>query len=102
MAACCVGDYVYYFSAQLAASLQYLAANNSGVPSRSPSNKDLKITGTYNKAGDEIILDMDEANDYCNACGVVTAINMNGWKAGETIPRLTRLRQIRSTDGSTL
>lgn len=74
-------DYVYYFSAQLAASLQYLAANNSGVPSRSPSNKDLKITGTYNKAGDEIILDMDEANDYCNACGVVTAINMNGWKA---------------------
>lgn len=76
-----VGDYVYYFSAQLAASLQYLAANNSGVPSRSPSNKDLKITGTYNKAGDEIILDMDEANDYCNACGVVTAININGWKA---------------------
>lgn len=76
-----VGDYVYYFSAQLAASLQYLAANNSGVPSRSPSNKDLKITGTYNKSGDEIILDMDEANDYCNACGVVTAINMNGWKA---------------------
>ena len=40
-----VGDYKYYYSAQMAAHLQYLAAQNGGVPSRSPSNKDIKITG---------------------------------------------------------
>lgn len=75
-----VGDYKYYFSAQLAALLEYLAASNGGVPSRSPDNKDLKITGLYTADGEEILMDLDEANDYLNACGVVTAINMNGWK----------------------
>lgn len=76
-----VGDYRYYFSAQLAALLQRMAADNGGVPSQSPDNKDLKITGLYTAAGEEIVMDMDEANDYLNACGVVTAINMDGWKA---------------------
>lgn len=75
-----VGDYKYYFSAQLAALLEYLAASNGGVPSKSPENKDLKITGLYTADGEEILMDLDEANDYLNACGVVTAINMNGWK----------------------
>lgn len=75
-----VGDYTLYYSAMLAACLQYLAANNDGVPSRSPSNKDAKITGLCLADGTEVLPDMDEANDYCNACGVVTAINMNGWK----------------------
>lgn len=75
-----VGDYTLYYSAMMAANLQYLAANNDGVPSRSPSNKDAKITGLCLADGTEILPDMDEANDYCNACGVVTAINMNGWK----------------------
>lgn len=75
-----VGEYIYYYSAQMAALLQYLTAKNAGVPAKSPSNKDLKITGLYLEDGTEIITDMDEANDYCNACGVVTAINMNGWK----------------------
>lgn len=75
-----VGDYKYYYSAQMAAHMEYLAANNGGVPSRSPSNKDIKINGLYTADGEEIILEMDEANDYLNACGVVTAINVNGWK----------------------
>ena len=75
-----VGDYKYYYSAQLAAHLEWLAANNGGVPSASPSNKDLKITGLYTADGEEVTLEMDEANDYANACGIVTAINSNGWK----------------------
>ena len=60
--------------------MEYMAANNGGVPSLSPSNKDIKITGLYTADGAEIVLEMDEANDYLNACGVVTAINVNGWK----------------------
>lgn len=75
-----VGEYIYYFSAQLGAMMEYMAGNNGGVPSLSPDNKDLKITGLYTADGEEVIMDMDEANDYLNACGVVTAINMNGWK----------------------
>lgn len=76
-----VGDYRYYFSAQLAALMQRMAADNAGVPSQSPDNKDLKITGLYTADGEEITMDMDEANDYLNANGIVTAINMDGWKA---------------------
>lgn len=73
------GDYIYYFSAQLAALLQYMAAANNGVPSNSPDNNPLKITGLVLANGKEIRFDMSLANDYCNACGVVTAININGW-----------------------
>lgn len=75
-----VGDYVYSMSAQLAALMQYQASQNSGVPSKSPSNKNFKISGICNEEGTEIEIDMDSANDYCNAAGVITAINMNGWK----------------------
>ena len=75
-----VGDYKYYYSAQLAAHMEHMAGNNGGVPSLSPSNKDIKITGLYTEDGTEVLPDMDEANDYMNACGVVTAINVNGWK----------------------
>jgi len=75
-----VGDYKYYYSAQLAAHLEYIAGNNGGVPSLSPSNKDIKIMGLYTADGEEVLPEMDEANDYMNACGVVTAINVNGWK----------------------
>ncbi len=60
--------------------MEWLAANNGSVPSASPSNKDLKITGLYMADGEEVILEMDEANDYANAYGIVTAINQNGWK----------------------
>ena len=74
-----VGEYSYYFSAQLAALLQYMAAINQGIPSNSPDNNLLKITGLVLENGEEVIFDMSEANDYCNACGVITAININGW-----------------------
>ena len=50
-----VGDYTLYYSAMMAANLQYLAANNNGVPSASPSNKDAKITGLCLADGTEVI-----------------------------------------------
>lgn len=73
--------YHYYFSAQLAALLQRLAADNSGVPSESCDNKSLKISGLVLEDGSEITFDMDEANDYCNANGVITAVNIDGFLA---------------------
>lgn len=76
-----VSGYQYYFSAQLAALLQRLAADNSGVPSESCDNKNLKISGLVLEDGSEVSFDMDEANDYCNANGVITAINIDGFMA---------------------
>ncbi len=73
--------YQYYFSAQLAALLQRLAADNGGVPSESSDNKGLKISGLCLADGTEMMLDMDEANDYCNANGVITAVNIDGFLA---------------------
>ena len=75
-----VGDFVYYYSAQLGAKLQKMAADRDGVPSQTPSNKAIQISALVNEAGEEVEIDMDAANDYCNANGVITAINMNGWK----------------------
>lgn len=74
-----VDGYEYYFSAQLAALLQRLAADNNGVPSDSCDNKGLKISGLVIEDGSEVSFDMDEANDYCNANGVITAVNVDGF-----------------------
>lgn len=74
-------DYRYYFSAQLAALLQRLAADNGGVPFESSDNKELKISGLVLADGSEVNIDMDEANDYCNANGVITALNIDGFRA---------------------
>ena len=73
--------HVYYFSAQLAALLQRLAADNGGVPSESCDNKSLEISGLALEDGTEVIFDMDEANDYINANGVITAVNIDGFLA---------------------
>ncbi len=74
-----VDGYNYYFSAQLAALLQRLAADNGGVPSDSPDNKQLKISGLVLEDGTEVNFDLDEANDYLNANGVISAVNINGF-----------------------
>ena len=76
-----VDGYIYYFSAQLAALLQRLAADNGGVPSESCDNKGLKISGLVLEDGTEITFDPDEANDYINANGVITAVNIEGFLA---------------------
>lgn len=74
-----VDGHHYYFSAQLAACLQRITADNNGVPSESCDNKALKISGLVLEDGTEITFDMDEANDYINANGVITAINIDGF-----------------------
>lgn len=76
-----VDGHLYYFSAQLAALLQRLAADNGGIPSESCDNKALKIRGLCLEDGTEVMVDIDEANDYCNANGVITAVNIDGFLA---------------------
>ncbi len=76
-----VDGYHYYFSAQLAALLQRLAADNGGVPSESCDNKALKISGIVLEDGTEVSYDADEINDYLNANGVISALNVDGFLA---------------------
>lgn len=75
-----VGDKVFAMSALISALLAYTDANNEDVPYRSPSNQSLGITGLCLEDGTEVLLDQDQANAV-NAAGVVTALNMNGFKA---------------------
>ena len=74
-----VGGIQLPMSVVAAARSQYLDNVNGDVPYNSPSNKDLAITGTVLEDGTEVILDQDQANSV-NSYGVVTAINLNGWR----------------------
>lgn len=75
-----VGEKVYYLSALISALQSYTDANNDDVPYHSPSNQSLGITGLCLEDGTEVVLDQDQANTI-NSYGVVTALNMNGFKA---------------------
>lgn len=74
-----VGNKKYYKSALVAALIAHTDASNDNVPFVSPSNKNLKITGTILEDGTEVFLDKLQANSL-NGQGIVTAININGWK----------------------
>lgn len=75
-----VGEKMYYLSALVSALQSYTDANNDDVPYRSPSNQSLGITSLCLEDGTEVVLDQDQANTV-NSYGVVTALNMNGFKA---------------------
>jgi len=75
-----VGDKTYYFSALIAPLMAFIDNQNEGVPFVSPSNKQAKITATVLESGEEVYLDQVQAN-LLNSNGIITAINMDGWKA---------------------
>lgn len=77
-----LGGRVFHMSTLYAALCVYTDITNGNVPSLSPSNKELKISATVlGTAGNpEISLDTVQANAL-NSIGVVTAINVNGFKA---------------------
>ena len=70
---------IFDYSAFYAAVALYTDANNEGVPNLSTSNKPLGISATVLADGTEVVLDTIQAN-VLNAAGIVTAVNMNGFK----------------------
>lgn len=68
------------FSAIYAAMACYTDANNDSVPSVSPSNRAIRIGAAVLNDGTEVLLDQPQANEL-NGAGIVTALNLNGWKA---------------------
>lgn len=76
-----LGDTQYHLSTQRACLIQSLAAENDGIPYKSPSNENIKADSTCLADGTEVFLGLDEAN-YLNGNGITTAINwIGGWKA---------------------
>lgn len=74
-----VGELVLAASAVVGGRISYTDASNDDVPSISPSNKIMGITGTCLADGTEVIMDQDQAS-AANAFGVATAFNSNGWR----------------------
>ena len=76
-----LGETQYHLSTQIACLIQSLAAENDGIPYKSPSNENIKADSTCLVDGTEVFLGLDEAN-YLNGNGITTAINwIGGWKA---------------------
>ena len=74
-----VGSTQYPYSIVAAARTLYEDAENEGIPSRSPSNITLSITGTALSDGTEVMLDQDQATTV-DEYGCMTAVNLNGFK----------------------
>lgn len=68
-----------YASAAVAALLQYVAANNAGIPT-SPDNKSIPIDGMVLEGGRELHLTQQQVNNFLNAIGVVSFAYLGGWK----------------------
>ncbi|MEK3955308.1 phage tail sheath family protein [Psychrobacillus sp. FSL K6-1464] len=67
------------YSTLVAAAYARRNAEDEGISYRSASNTKIAISGMVNDEGQEVFLDQVEAN-VLNAKGIVTAINMNGWR----------------------
>ena len=74
------GGQQMFMSAMYAAMVTYTDINNDNTPSLYPSNRPLRVAGAVNAAGKAINLDKLAANTL-NAVGVVTVLNLNGYKA---------------------
>lgn len=68
------------YSAIYAAMACYTDYNNDNVPNLSPSNRAIRVDAAVLADGTEVTLDINQANEL-NAAGIVTALNMNGFKA---------------------
>lgn len=75
------GDKALYYSAVFAAMTAYTDAQNDDVPSLNASNKLMAVTAACldDETDTEISIDMSQANVVAG-CGVVTALNMNGFR----------------------
>lgn len=72
-----LGEKVFHLSTQAAGLMATVDSDNGGCPAESPSNKGLQIDSAVLANGDEVTLDLTQAN-FLNSNGVVTALNFIG------------------------
>ncbi|MBQ7154844.1 MAG: phage tail sheath family protein [Synergistaceae bacterium] len=74
-------DKTFHMSTQLIGLMNKTDHEHSDIPYKSPSNEMLQMDSCVNEAGEEIGLDLSQAN-YLNSQGIVTAVNfIGGWRA---------------------
>lgn len=74
-----VGEVIYSPSAFAAAYIARQDAENDGIPMPPQSNIAVAATSICTEDGEEILLDLDQANEV-NGNGVVTFLNFNGFR----------------------
>ncbi|MER2169034.1 MAG: phage tail sheath family protein [Psychrobacillus psychrodurans] len=74
-----IGKNVLNYSTVVAAAYARRNAEDEGISYRSASNMKVPISSMVNEDEKEVFLDQVEAN-VLNAKGIVTAINMRGWR----------------------
>lgn len=74
-----VGNVMYSPSAFAAAYIARQDAENDGIPMPPQSNIVVSATAICTEEGDEILLDLDQANEV-NGNGIVTFLNFNGFR----------------------
>jgi len=74
-----LGNQIYYYSTQMAGRIGRTDFENRMVPYRSPSNQRLEINGICDANGDEIKLNINQAN-FLAGQGITSAVNWTqGW-----------------------
>ncbi|MBO6231808.1 MAG: phage tail protein [Ruminococcus sp.] len=74
-----VGDYRFHLSVMACGQMSKVDNGNGSCPYESPSNKGLTITGACNAAGQDIDLNLQQADVISVNAGVVTALNFQQW-----------------------
>ena len=72
-----LGDKKFHMSTQLAGLMAYVDTENDGCPYESPSNKAFKCDSIILASGEDVILQLAQAN-ILNAGGIVTALGFMG------------------------
>ncbi len=74
-------DYIFDLSVIVCALIASVDSGNGDCPYESPSNKTIPITGALCADDTEVNLSLPQADHISVVCGVVTALNYNGWTA---------------------
>lgn len=74
-----VGSYLIPASALIAAELAYVDVSLGDIPYDGVDNQTVAISAACLENGTEVLLDQEQANTV-NSFGVVTFLNLNGWR----------------------
>lgn len=76
-----LGGKVYHMSTQLIGLMNQVDTKRGDIPYKSPSNELMQMDSCVNASGEEVMMNLEQAN-YLNSQGIVTALNWTGgWRS---------------------
>ena len=76
-----LGGKVYHMSTQLIGLMNQVDTRRGDIPYKSPSNELMQMDSCVNALGEEVMMNLEQAN-YLNSQGIVTALNWTGgWRS---------------------